>query len=1222
MMQDVQEQGSSLAAGPSGALALAAREAAPAATPPRPRFSPEELSALLGEKNVPTPEQSAIISSPLTPRLVIAGAGSGKTATMADRVVWLVANGWVRPEEVLGVTFTRKAAGELASRIRAKLAALQRLVAQDKMAQDTVGRERGHTVFPEGLLSSDALEPKVSTYHSFASGIVSDYGLRLGVERDVVLLGGAQAWQLASEVVEAYDGEYGHFRAAKSTLVKAVIQLAGECAEHLQEPEDVEAWLMARLSDFESLPYLADKKKNPPQAAADLAGMLRTRASVADMVGRYAEAKRARGALDFGDLVALAARVAREVPLAAQMERQRYKVVLLDEFQDTSHAQLVLFSRLFGGGHAVTAVGDPNQSIYGFRGASAGQLFHFVREFPVRLETAPQGSEEGAAGERPAEDTGTWAPAPTSYLTTAWRNGRSILAAANVMSESLGRAAAQRGPAGGGGAVAPEVPPLQPSPHAAAGSVVLGRFASDVDEAAALADDILKYRVTDFELKPDGSPVPPAIAVLCRRRAQMEPIRRQLEARGIAYEIVGLGGLLDTPEIVDLVATLRVLADPGRSDALMRLLAGARWRIGPADLMALRDWSSQLARRRGQAGAADDTVPDAEPAVLEGDLTDTASLVEALDWLPREGWTSSNGRSLTPAARGRMLRLSAELRQLRGYLGDDLTTLLGEVERAMLLDIEVAARPGISIHQARRNLDAFQDAAAGFLRTSQRVDILAFLSWLEAASAEENGLEAPPSDVNREAVQLLTVHASKGLEWDVVFVPGLNAKDFPSDRDSRWSSGSAALPWPLRGDRADLPQWDLDQPDQKGWLDAEKDFKAAVQAHGESEERRLAYVAYTRAKHVLWASSAAWVGSRSGRADMSQFLAELEPLAAPAREGLPVQAGIHPRSVEEASLPEASPLTLDVEVAGWPYDPLEGPVDPRTGGRLRLGTGCRDAMERASARVAAALESMHHGRALPHERALPLPDAGAPANALSGQDNFMMVPAPQLSGPAAGWAREAALLLERRARKSSAQEVHLPTHISASTLVDLNEDPEAVLWRLRRPVPREPGMSARKGTAFHAWVEEYFGSAGMLDLGEAPGSDDHIDAAYDLDAMVATFRSSPWAHRSPAFVEVPVETRVGDVVVRGRIDAVFQDADGRWDLVDWKTGRRPSGPQLRTRAVQLAVYRLAWSRLKGVPLEDVRAAFFYVADNKIVRPHDLASADQLEEMVAAAFTSA
>ena len=1154
--------------------------------PPEPLFSPERLSELLGEKNTPTPEQSAIISSPLAPRLVIAGAGSGKTATMADRVVWLVANGWVRPEEVLGVTFTRKAAGELATRIRAKLAALQRIAAQDT----------GHALFPSGLLSSDALEPKVSTYHSFASGIVSDYGLRLGVERDVVLLGGAQAWQLASEVVEAFDGDYRHFKAAKSTLVKAVIQLAGECAEHLQEPADVESWLMARLAEFEGLPYVAGAAKNAPQAAAELAAMLRTRASVADMVGRYAAAKRSRGALDFGDLVALAARVSREVPLAAEMERQRYKVVLLDEFQDTSYAQLVLFSRLFGEGHAVTAVGDPNQSIYGFRGASAGQLFHFVREFPVRLESAENGDGQGA-----------YQLAPTSYLTTAWRNGRAILSAANIMSEALGRAEALSAPAG----TTPEaaaVPPLQPSPFAVAGQVVLGRFGTDVDEAMALAGDVLKYRVTDFEREADGTPVAPALAVLCRRRAQMETIRREFESRGIAYEIVGLGGLLDTPEIVDLVATLRVLADPGRSDSLMRLLAGARWRIGPADLMAFRDWSSQLARRRGHLAAA--TSPDAEgadtpeDAVIESDLTDGASLVEALDWLPREDWVSAHGRALTDEARERLGTLSAELRQLRGYLGDDLTTLLGEVERAMLLDIEVAARPGTSIHQARRNLDAFQDAAAGFLRTAHRVDILAFLAWLEAAAAEENGLEAPPPDINREAVQLLTVHASKGLEWDVVFVPGLNAGAFPSNKDSRWSSGAAALPWPLRGDRADLPQWDTDQPDQKGWLDAEKDFKSAVQVHGEGEERRLAYVAYTRAKHVLWVSSAAWVGSRAGRADMSPFLAELEQLVrAPVEGAATAGAVVHAASVEEAALPEKSPLTTETELAAWPYDPLEGPADPRTGERLRTVPGRRQAMESAAARVRAALGA---------------PGAQWPTVDGDTPDHAAEAPGRTLRGNAAAWAREAALLLERRARRAGGQDVHLPGHISASTLVDLGEDPEGVVGRLRRPVPREPGMSARKGTAFHAWVEEYFGTAGMLDLGEAPGSDDHIDAAYDLDAMVATFKASEWADRSPAFVEVPVETRVGDVVVRGRIDAVFLDADGGWDLVDWKTGRRPSASQLRAKSVQLAAYRLAWARLKGVPVDEVRAAFFYVADNQVVRPHDLGSAEELEQIVAAA----
>lgn len=1196
----------------------------PAPAPlPAPRFSPEELSALLGEGNSPTAEQSLIISSPLTPRLVIAGAGSGKTATMADRVVWLVANGWVRPEEVLGVTFTRKAAGELASRIRAKLAALARIAAADT----------GNTLFPAGLLSADALEPKVSTYHSYASGIVSDYGLRLGVERDVVLLGGAQSFQLASEVVEAFDGDYEHFRSAKSTLVKAVIQLAGECSEHLQDPAQVRGWLLERVAEFESLPYVAEAKKNPTQAAGELSAMLRTRASVADMVGRYSEAKRARGALDFGDLVALAARVANEIPVAAQTERQRYKVVLLDEFQDTSHAQLVLFSRLFGDGHAVTAVGDPNQSIYGFRGASAGQLFHFVREFPVLVGVSGDGTCTGrgsegdqGSGDQSSGQTRRFAVAPTSYLTTAWRNGRNILATANLISAPLSKAAANLGAAGAReSADAVEVPPLQPSPAAVDGRVVMGRFATDEAEAAAIASDVLKFRVTDFDAAHSADPVPPAMAVLCRRRAQMECIRREFEVRGIPYEIVGLGGLLDTPEIIDLVATLRVLADPGRSDSLMRLLAGARWRIGPADLMALRDWSSFLARRRGRPGgldaddagrAAEDTGQNDDDAVIEGDITDSASLVEALDWLPRDGWTSAHGRRLSPEARDRLQRLSDELRQLRSYIGDDLTTLLGEVERAMLLDIEVAARPGISIHQARRNLDAFQDAAAGFLHTSQRVDVLAFLAWLEAAAAEENGLDAAAPEVNHEAVQLLTVHASKGLEWDVVFVPGLNSGAFPSSRDSRWSSGSAALPWPLRGDRTDLPQWDLDQPDQKGWLDAEKEFKSAVQAHGEAEERRLAYVAYTRAKHVLWMSSAAWVGSRAGLAEMSPFLAGLEGLTA---DGA---AEIHPLSVSEDALPAESPLTSELEVAAWPYDPLEGPHDPRTGKRLRLVPGRRAAMESAAARV---LQAMDAG-----------PDAQPGLGLGSGQQwdrdgdpaasptrpgaagGAEVGNRPVLRGPAAGWAQEAATLLERRSRRSVLQDVHLPGHISASTLVDLEDDAGSVVARLRRPVPREPGMSARKGTAFHAWVEEYFGAAGMLDLGEAAGADDHIDEAYGLDSMVETFRQSEWAHRAPAHVEVPVETRIGDVVVRGRIDAVFRDADGRWDLVDWKTGRRPSAAQLKVKAVQLAVYRLAWARLKGVPLEDVRAAFYYVADNQVVRPHDLGSAEKLEEIVAAA----
>lgn len=760
------------------------------------RFTPQQLASALGQHQ-PTEEQAAIISAPLEPLLVVAGAGSGKTATMADRVVWLVANGKVRPEEILGVTFTRKAAGELAARMRTQLAnlSLKGLLPAD--------------VTSPSEADAGLLDPKVSTYHSYASSLVTDHGLRLGIERDSVLLGGAQSWQMASQVVEAYSGEFEHFTAAKSTLVQSVIQLAGECSEHLQQPGDVRTYLLQEAARMESLPYLEGKTKEPAAEARKIVDRLRTRATVAELVERYTGLKRERGALDFGDLVALAAKIADEVPAAGEMERQRFKVVLLDEFQDTSHAQMQLFSRLFGGGHPVTAVGDPNQSIYGFRGASAGQLFSFPTTFPLK------------------DSAGSGSAAPVKYLSIAWRNSVNVLSMANTISRPLNTVAPNRP-----GLARVEVPDLRSAPAAGAGKVILGRFETDADEAAAVVRRVEQYRATAFTRdEKSGRAVPTSAAVLCRRRAQMEPIRKQLEERAVPYEIVGLGGLLSTPEIVDLVATLRVLADPSRSDSLMRLLTGARWRIGPADLMAFSDWSKFLARQREKAFANPQEAgrqDESEAPVVEHDQVDSASLVEALDWLPRDGWTSGHGRSLSPEALGRLHRLRQELNNLRTFIGDDLTTLLSEVERTMLLDIEVAAIPGVSIHYARRHLDAFHDAAAGYIQSAQRMDLLAFLSWLDAAAEEENGLDIPQVEVRRDAVQLLTVHASKGLEWDAVFVPGLNAATFPSEKDSRWSSGNSALPWPLRGDCAGLPVWDCDQRDQKGWVDSEKAFKGEV----------------------------------------------------------------------------------------------------------------------------------------------------------------------------------------------------------------------------------------------------------------------------------------------------------------------------------------------------------------------------------------------------------
>ncbi|MBM6623287.1 ATP-dependent helicase [Micrococcaceae bacterium RIT802] len=1122
---------------------------------PRRRYTPEELADLLGQHQ-PTAEQSAIISSPLAPMLVIAGAGSGKTATMADRVVWLVANGHVRPDQILGVTFTRKAAGELAQRIRQQLARLT---------------DSGIVPAPE----DDApLEPAVSTYHSYANTLVQDHGLRIGVESDTTLLGSAQAWQLSLKVVQDYDGEYEHLRAAKSTLVDAVVQFAGECAEHLVDPLDARDHVLAEVDRLASLPYRVGKQTPPAQKALQLLDKLRTRATVADLAVRYARAKAERNVLDYGDLVALAARIARTVPAAGDAERERFRVVLLDEFQDTSHAQMVLFSSLFTGGHAVTAVGDPNQSIYGFRGASAGQLFRFPQEFPA----------VGPAGSR--------IPSDVAFLTTAWRNSANVLEAANAVSARLNRVDPNRASHSIG------VPPLAQSPFAGTGRVELARLATSADEAAALAGRLLAERGS-FTAEHGRAPT---MAVLCRTRSALGGIAEALDHRGIPYEIVGLGGLLAMPEIVDLVATLRVLVDPLRSDALLRLLAGARWRIGPADLMAFADWSRFLARRREAAirDARDiDTTTTDSPAAdsraeARSELAEEASLIEALDRLPPADWTSSAGRALTSTALTRLQRLQGEIRYLRSFADDDLATLLHEVERTLLLDIEVAAKPGANIHSARRHLDAFADIAAGYSDTELGADLAGFLTWLDAAAAKEGGLEIVQQEANPDAVQLLTIHASKGLEWDVVAIPGMNEGIFPSTTDSRWTKEDGSLPWPLRGDRNDLPQWDTDQPSLSEAVDAETAFRGDVLAHGEDEERRLAYVALTRAKDLLLCSATVWTGSRSKPTAPSTFLGELLALA-----DEPTPRARVAQWCQDEEAPEQNPFREDPLESSWPYDPLEGPVVLRAGVAQPRPAGRRLQLEAAAAETNRHLEL----RRAPDD--LARPEDEAPVRTDVGR----------------AWDHEAGLLLAaRREREATRELTTTPEHVRASLFVDLATDAAQVLGQLRRPVPRRPGVAARKGTAFHAWVEEHYGSTGMLDLGEFPGAADaYVEEQYGLEEMKAEFLASEWAQRQPAYVEVPLETRVGPVSVRGRIDAVFKDIDAQgrtvWTLVDWKTGRVPTGRDLEAKSLQLAVYRLGWSRLHGIPLDGVEAAFYYVGHGTTIRPEGLADEAALEALI-------
>lgn len=191
---------------------------------------------------------------------------------------------------------------------------------------------------------------------------------------------------------------------------------------------------------------------------------------------------------------------------------------------------------------------------------------------------------------------------------------------------------------------------------------------------------------------------------------------------------------------------------------------------------------------------------------------------------------------------------------------------------------------------------------------------------------------------------------------------------------------------------------------------------------------------------------------------------------------------------------------------------------------------------------------------------------------------------------------------ERRAARGSGSSVELPAHLSTSQLVSLARDAEGFARDLRRPMPGPPQVAGRRGTAFHAWVEEHYARAGLVDILEMPGSADEDLGDADLAQMQANFLASEWAERVPLDVELSLETIIGGHAIRGRVDAVFADEDGGVTVVDWKTGRPPTGEERAVRAVQLSAYRIAYARWRGIDPERVHGAFFHAATGETTRP--------------------
>ncbi len=1052
----------------------------------------QALAGAGGKLITPTQEQCAIIQSRhFGPTVIIAGAGSGKTETMTQRVLWLVANGVVTPNEILGLTFTRKAAGELSNRIRKRLRQLR----------------------SAGLIPGNGdIAVDVSTYHSYAGKTLAEHGIRMGIDTDGEPLGEAAAWQLTYKIVNSFaEVDYPIFH-KPDYIVEAVMALSGELGEHNSSTEEIKTF----LEDFDArLKAVTVGGNDVVRKALEV---ISERLAILPMVAKLDEHRLLTGQLTFNDQMSYAAKLVETIPEISEIERDRYKVVLLDEYQDTSNSQVRFLSSLFGGGHAVTAVGDPNQAIYGWRGASAETLGAFASTF---------------GGECAQFD-----------LLTTWRNDKRILDFSNLIIAHI--AALAQAPFG--------VKELRARPSAGEGHLSCGLYVTPDDEAAAIADYFAKLwnePVRQARSQEDRS----SFAVLVRVKSYIPLIEMALRDRGIPTEVLGVGGLIHIPEIADIIALLRLMTYPDASSSLSRLLVGPRLALGAKDLHGLGKYSKEMARRsNNQHSKRLETI--LEYGLEENlDSNDFAigSIIEALEMIdeaPAKDFSDEGLRRLKEFAR--------ELAALRRSMVGSITDKIQTAERYLHLDVETLVRDGWDI--GRRHLDKFLDEAAAFQRTGGTLST--FLTWLETAEKREGGLKPASVTVNNNAVQILTIHGAKGAEWDVVAVPGLLDEVFPntSAASKSWIKYPGSLPIKFRGDRLQLI--DFEFPPGDGALKASvvskamTTFENAHKKRHKLEELRLGYVAFTRAKsHLL--CTASWFRDGKSAVDQSELFTLLYDF---------LETNKSEAIISEVEQPDENPLITNPRSLQW----------PTLGSKQEKIRHSADLVQQASPiDINSTIESERDA-----ERISLLQDAKA--------------------------------LLDEIHHLEHVELIYLPERLSVSTLINLKGDPEQLALDIRRPMPRHTDQFAKRGTEFHLWLERHFGAQTLFD---EDLFDPMAPADVPLKELQEKWLASKWAGRNPIAVEEGFETVINGIVLRGRIDAIYRDGD-KFEVVDWKTGRAKDGEDLSTASIQLAMYRLAYSKQHGIPVENIRAAFHYVADDKTIYRENLSSESEIASLIA------
>jgi len=689
------------------------------------------------------PEQRRAVEWNTGPLLIIAGAGTGKTTVVTRRIAYLIATKRAKPHEILALTFTDKAAGEM--------------------------EERVDVLVPYGYT-----EVWISTFHAFGDRVLRDHALLLGLPPDFRVLNRAEQVLFLRERV--FDLPLRRYRplADPTRHLQALVQLFSRAKDEDVSPEDYRRYA-------ESLAAVAD-----PEAREEAERQL----ELAEVYAAYQRRMREHGFLDFGDLITCTLQLFREHPQVLRRYQERFRYVVVDEFQDTNYAQFELVKLLVSPHRNVTAVGDDDQAIYKWRGAALSNLLNFTQTYP---------------------------DAERIVLVRNYRSSQAILDAAYRLirhndpdrlevRERVNKRLVANNPAGA------EPQHLHFDSFTTEADAVARTIAERVEQGA--------WRYRD-------------VAILVRSNADAEPFLRALNLRGIPYQFTGTRGLYDREEIRLVLCFLRALANPRDSVSLYFLATSPLYLVSATD--ASRCLAVAQARNRSLE------------FVVRQLLAGEAEAAELRD-LRAE---------LQPETLAALAKLAEDLQAMRQLATEQPT---GRVLYVYLVErtgyVKRLATSGDPTDEARvRNLARFFDLvarAAPLLRYDRAVE---FVRYVDALIAAGDDPPVEEHDPDADAVQVMTVHKAKGLEFPVVFIGSCVNHKFPVTN---------------RSDPIELPEALI------------RDVLPAGDHHLQ-EERRLFYVAMTRAQRELYFTSARDYGGARPR-KVSRFV--LEALDRPAvREG-------------------------------------------------------------------------------------------------------------------------------------------------------------------------------------------------------------------------------------------------------------------------------------------------------------------------------------------------